>query len=172
MCFWSYSCCNAIALLLKIAWVELNANVLSMHNCFETCKSPVRVIIDDRNSDVIPRSATPVQILRQVCRTFPNKPSARVLKPHYQRMCYPAARMSSPMLERNTSWIPCMTVVSVELSTTASLECCLHHEEDANAGPSSVNERLSDHTDREPSMLLLHLEDHHGHRGPCLLFHA
>jgi hypothetical protein len=128
----------------------------------------VRVIIDDGNSDVIPRSATPhapVQVLRQVCRTFPIKPSARVLKPHYQRMCYPAARMSSPMLARNISWMPCMNVVSVELSTTVSSE---RHEEDANAGPSSVNDRLSDHTAREPSTLLLNSEDHHGHRGPCM----
>jgi hypothetical protein len=139
-----------------------------------TCSesSPVLVIIDDGNPDVISALSYSSANLRQVCRTFPNKPSARVFRPHYQRMCYPAARMSSLMLEKSTSWMPRMTVVSVELSTTASLECCLRHEEDANAGPSSVDDRLSDHTARDPSTPLVDSEDHHSHREPCMPFHA
>jgi hypothetical protein len=37
--------------------------------------------------------------------------------------------------------MPCMTVVSVGVSERAIRECCLLREEDANAGPSSVDER-------------------------------
>jgi hypothetical protein len=44
---------------------------------------------------------------------------------------------------------PCMTIASVEVSETAMLECCLPHKEDANAGPSAVDDRSSDHTARE-----------------------
>ena len=47
-----------------------------------------------------------------------------------------------------------MIVVSGEESETGILECCLPHEEDANAGPSSVDDRSSDYTLRDPSTLL------------------
>jgi hypothetical protein len=40
--------------------------------------------------------------------------------------------------------MPCMTVVSVEVSERAIRECCLVYEEDANAGSSSVDDRSSD----------------------------
>jgi hypothetical protein len=58
--------------------------------------------------------------------------------------------------------MPCMTVVSKEVSETASRECCLPHEEDANAGPSSVDDRSSDHTTRERPTLFPDPDGHHG----------
>jgi hypothetical protein len=64
--------------------------------------------------------------------------------------------------------MPCTTIVSVEVSETAIMGCCLPREEDANAGPSSVDGRSSDHTAREPATLFLEPEGHHGYRGPCM----
>jgi len=55
----------------------------------------------------------------------------------------------------------CLTVVSVTESEIAKLECCLSHEEDTNAGPSSVDDRSSDHTAREDPSLFPDSEGHH-----------
>jgi hypothetical protein len=68
--------------------------------------------------------------------------------------------------------MPCMTVVSVEVSETAIVGCCLPHEEDGNAGPSSVDDRSPDHTAREPSALFPNSEGHHGYRGLFMPLHA
>jgi hypothetical protein len=46
--------------------------------------------------------------------------------------------------------MPCINFVAVEASETAILEWCLHREEDANAGPSSLDDRLSDQTSGDP----------------------
>jgi hypothetical protein len=46
--------------------------------------------------------------------------------------------------------MPCMTVVSLEVYETGILQCCLPHEEDVNAGPSSS---MTDHRITLPESL-------------------
>jgi hypothetical protein len=64
--------------------------------------------------------------------------------------------------------MPCMAAGSVEVSETAILEWWLPQEEDANAGPSSVDQRLSDQMAREPSSLFPDPDGHNGYRGLCM----
>jgi hypothetical protein len=106
---------------------------------------------------------------------------ARVLKPHYQRHVLRSRSHEVGHAGKNDliesaglahKRRPCITVVSVEVSKTALLRCCLLHEEDTNARPSSVDDRSSDHMAREPSTLLPDLEVHHGYFRPRMPFHA
>jgi hypothetical protein len=107
---------------------------------------------------------------------FPNKPSARVLKhtingsANLHELTHAGKRYLIEPARLTYKRMPCMTVVSVEVSEIASLECCLFHEEDANAGPSSVDQRSSDHTAREASSLFPDSEGRHGYHGPCMHF--